>query len=106
MSYFSIDDSLQDYFNTLDFYRIVTLNSNYVQTGIPSRLNEGPSIMNPVTPTTVDLAFLEQVPVKNTVGRIVDINTFPLLYTCINQALFIATGSTNQSVLITEISLL
>ena len=40
--------------------------------------------MNLVTLTTVDLAFLEQVPVKNTVGRIVDIDTFPLLRTYIN----------------------
>ena len=95
MSYFPTDDSLQGYFNTLDFYRTVILNSNHVQTGIPSRLNEGPGAMNLVTPTTVDLAFLEQVPVKNTAGRIVDVDTFPLLRTCINQALFIAAGSTN-----------
>ena len=62
--------------------------------------------MNLVTPATVDLAFLEQVPVKNTVGRIVDVDAFPLLRTCVNQALFIAVGSTNQSALIAEISLL
>jgi len=84
MSYFPADDSLQGCLNTLDFYRTITLNSNHVQTGIPSRLNEGPGAMNPVTLTTVDLTFLEQVPVKNTVGRIVDIDAFPLLRTCVN----------------------
>ena len=106
MSYFPADDSLQGCLNTLDFYRTITLNSNHVQTGIPSRLNEGPGAMNPVTPATVDLAFLEQVPVKNTAGRIVDVDAFPLLRTCVNQALFIAAGSANQSALIAEISLL